>query len=319
VPNQRHILLGVLCGAGAGALWGTVFLAPEFAHSFGALELTIGRYLFYGLIAALLIAPRARQLFASLGKAEWLGLLGLAFTGNIFYYLFISNAVQMGGIAMTSLIVGLVPVAVSILGSRESGAVSLRRLLPSILLCMASAVAIGWDAFGALLSASDTTPLIGMVCAFGGLISWTIYAVRNRTWLSRMHGISAYDWNLLLGLVTGLLSLAMLPFALMFVDLQHSQTEWLQFIAACAIIALLGSVAGNALWNQSTRYLPFTMVGQMVLFETLFALLYAFAWEQRGPTLNEAFAFAFVVASVITCIHAHRRPSQTAPALTPAA
>jgi drug/metabolite transporter (DMT)-like permease len=316
VTVQKNIMWGILCGAGAGALWGLVFLTPEMARSFGPLELTIGRYVFYGLIAAALIAPRASTLLPLLGKKEWIGLVGLALTGNIFYYLFIVNAVQMGGIAMTSLIVGLVPVAVSIVGSRESGAVPLGRLIPSILLCTASAIAIGWDAFDALFSAKNLTPLIGMICAMGGLVSWTIYAIHNRKWLAQMHAISSYDWNLLLGLVTGTLSLALIPFMIALVDLHHSFSEWLGFIMASALIALLASVAGNALWNQSTRLLPFTMVGQMVLFETLFALLYAFAWENRGPTINEALAFIFVVGSVITCISAHRKPAARVPVLT---
>lgn len=309
------MILGLLCGAGAGALWGLVFLAPEMARSFGALELTIGRYVFYGLIAAILIAPRASQLLPLLGKKEWLGLVGLALTGNIFYYLFIVNAVQMGGIAMTSLIVGLVPVAVTIVGSRDSGAVPLSRLMPSILLCTASAIAIGWDAFDALMTAQNLTQFMGMTCAVGGLVSWTVYAVHNRKWLTKMHSISSYDWNLLLGLVTGTLSLALIPVTILLVDLDHSAHDWLSFIMVSALVALLASVAGNALWNQITRLLPFTMVGQMVLFETLFALLYAFAWEGRGPTINEAIAFTFVVASVITCISAHRAPSVPSPAL----
>lgn len=40
--------VGILCGMGAGALWGLVFLAPELVRAFGPLELTLGRYLSYG-------------------------------------------------------------------------------------------------------------------------------------------------------------------------------------------------------------------------------------------------------------------------------
>jgi len=63
---------------------------------------------------------------------------------------------------------------------------------------------------------------------------------------------------------------------------------------------------GNALWNRMSRLLPLTLVGQMILFETLFALVYAFLWEQRLPTLLETIAFALVVASVASCLAAHR-------------
>jgi hypothetical protein len=53
-------LTGVACGVGAGAPWGLVFLAPELVRDFSPLQLCIGRYLCYGLIALALLAPRWR-------------------------------------------------------------------------------------------------------------------------------------------------------------------------------------------------------------------------------------------------------------------
>ena len=55
-------LWGVASGLGAGAMWGLVFLAPKFAPEASPLLLTAGRYLAYGLIAVVLIAPRWRRL-----------------------------------------------------------------------------------------------------------------------------------------------------------------------------------------------------------------------------------------------------------------
>ena len=112
VRDRESTLIGILCGAGAGALWGLVFLAPELARAFSPLELTIGRYLAYGAISALLIAPNWRTLTAKLGRREWLALGWLALAGNTIYYILLSSAVQMGGIAMTSLVIGFLPVAV---------------------------------------------------------------------------------------------------------------------------------------------------------------------------------------------------------------
>ncbi|HET6537926.1 MAG TPA: DMT family transporter [Sphingopyxis sp.] len=313
--THNQIGLGLLCGAGAGALWGLVFLAPEMARDFGPLELTIGRYLAYGLIAALLIGPRWRALFAKLGRREWMALGWLALSGNTLYYIMVSQAVQLGGIAMTSLIMGLVPVAVTVVGSREKNAVSLSRLMPSILLCLASAVAVGWDAIASLLSSSGTAPLIGLIFAIGGLISWTIFAIVNSRWLGRLGDMSAHDWSLLIGIVSGAQSLLLLPFLFAFVPMEHSAHGWSYFIAISLGIALFSSIAGNALWNRANRLMPLTMVGQMVLFETLFALLYAFMWEQRGPSYHEMIAFACVVASVISCMAAHRKPAASLHAL----
>ena len=297
---------GIACGMGAGALWGLVFLAPEYARAFSPLELTIGRYLAYGIIALALIGPRWSRLVAQLARRDWLALAGLALTGNTLYYVLVVNAVQMGGIAMTSLIVGFVPVAVTIIGSRDKGGVPLSALAPSLLLCAAGAVAIGWQAVAALDVGTNSTQMIGFLAAVGALISWTIYAVGNARWLARLETVSAQDWNLLTGIVTGGQAVLLLPLALYWHD-HDAARNWMDFAVASIGVAVFASIIGNALWNQASRLLPLTLVGQMILFETAFALIYAFIWEARWPTTMEVVAFGLVVSSVLTCIAAHRR------------
>ena len=44
-------------GIAAGALWGLVFLAPQLLAGFSPLQLSVSRYLAYGTVAALLLAP----------------------------------------------------------------------------------------------------------------------------------------------------------------------------------------------------------------------------------------------------------------------
>jgi len=70
----------------------------------------------------------------------------------------------------------------------------------------------------------------------------------------------------------------------------------------------LASMVGNALWNRMSKLLPLTLVGQMILFETLFALIYGFLWEQRLPTDLEYVAFTLVVLSVVSCLAVHAQP-----------
>jgi drug/metabolite transporter (DMT)-like permease len=73
-------------------------------------------------------------------------------------------------------------------------------------------------------------------------------------------------------------------------------------------VAICASVLGNAFWNRASRLLPLTMTGQMILFETLFALLYAFIWERRWPAPAETAAVLLLVAGVLSCTAAHRAP-----------
>lgn len=297
---------GIACGIGAGALWGLVFLAPELGREFSPLQLAVGRYLAYGIISLVLISPHWSKLLGKATSQVWLALAWLALTGNTLYYLLLSCAVQFGGVATTSLIIGFLPVAVTIIGSRDKNAVPLDRLAPSLLFCVLGALCIGWQTIAAASDKPLSTQIIGIVCALGALASWTTYAVSNSRWLSRMDAISIHDWNLLLGLVTGAQALLLLPAAIIIAVHQQAKVEWTHLVEISLGLALLCSFAGNALWNKMSRLLPLTMVGQMILFETLFALLYGFLWEQRWPSWSETLAFAFVSISVISCISAHR-------------
>lgn len=310
--DRKRTLIGIACGIGTGALWGLVFLAPALVGQFNPIWLTIARYLFYGLFSLVLIVPLWRRLLPLLGRREWFALFWLALTGNVLYYLLLSNGVQLGGIAMASLVMGFLPVIVTLVGSRHEGAVPLRRLMPSLLLCAAGTLCIGWQALDVPEGSTLGRQFSGFACAIGALISWTWYAVTNRRWLTRLNRVSVHEWNLLLGVVTCAQTLLLVPIALWFYSESHTGMEWAKLAGVAAGLALFASMIGNALWNRASRLLPLTLVGQMIVFETLFALLYGFLWEWRLPTLLEAVAFVLVVLSVISCLRAHagqaRRP-----------
>lgn len=306
IPSHRDKLTGVLCGIGAGALWGLVFLAPELAGTFNPLQLTVGRYLCYGLIAAALIAPRWRSLLRQVSRRHWLELTGLAFAGNTLYYIFLASAVQHSGIATTSLIIGFLPVVITIIGSRDRGAVPLARLLPSLLLGAGGVVCISWQALSTSPTGSIGERTIGLLCALGALVSWTAYAVGNARCLAKLERVSVRDWGLLLGVATGAQSIVLIPLALVAGDLDQHLDEWIRLGVVSVGLAVVASIIGTALWNKMSHLLPLTLVGQMILFETLFALLYGFLWEARLPTLLEIVALVSVVLSVLSCLAAHR-------------
>lgn len=304
---RNAALLGVTYGMGAGALWGLVFLAPELVNDFTPLQLSIGRYLAYGALGGLLIGRRWPRVLNIVTRDEWRNLAILALTGSTLYYILLSAAIQWGGIAMTSLIVGFLPVIVTIIGSREHGAVALRKLTLSLLLCVGGTVCISWQALNPADPGMITTRLAGLLCAIGALASWTIFAILNNRCLIRLSHVSAHDWSLLTGVLAGLQTALLIPVSVVFEPLHHSGSAWLRFAVISVAVASLASVVGNGLWNRMSRLLPLTLAGQMVLFETLFALLYGFLWDRRLPTALEAAAFLLVVLSVTSCISVHRR------------
>ncbi|MGB3288535.1 MAG: DMT family transporter [Burkholderiaceae bacterium] len=294
--------LGIAAGVGAGALWGLIFLAPELTPGFTPWQLSAGRYLAYGVVALLLVARSWRSLSTRVTWKEWKALIWLSLTGNIVYYVFVAQAVQEGGIAMTSIVIGLLPVVVTLVGSRDKQALPLRRLMPSLVLSLAGLACISWQA----LSAQGGGSLIGLLCAMGALVSWTVYAVSNSRWLARLNAISSHEWSLLIGLVTGLQAVVLAVPAFVLDASAHTRLEWVYFAAVVTCVGIFCSIIGNGLWNYASRVLPLTLIGQMIVFETVFAALYGFLWEWRWPALAEGAAMVFLLAGVISCAAVHR-------------
>jgi drug/metabolite transporter (DMT)-like permease len=316
MKTDRTILAGIGCGVMAGAFWGVVFLGPRVLQAFSPLQLAASRYLLYGLISVALILPRWRALRSQVGRGEWLALLRLSLLGNIIYYVFLASAVHLAGVAATSLVIGLLPMAVTLVGSREQGAVPLRALVLPLALSAVGVSLIGVDLMGRPGDGdvSIAERLLGLACAGGALVSWTIYAVLNSRWLARLPTVSAHDWSLLTGVATGALALLLAAPAFLWTTTPHAAGDWALFWGVSAGVAVGASVVGNAFWNRASRLLPLTLMGQMILFETLFALLYGFLWDERWPTVLEGLAILALVASVGLCVgRHHRRPEDAAP------
>src|SRR3546814_19566326 len=106
-----RITAGLACGMGAGALWGLVFLAPELVRGFTPLQLAIGRYLAFGAIAAMLIAPRWRGLVRKLAARDWVALGWLALPGTPFFFVLLSARGHSGGLERTPRVIGFLPLA----------------------------------------------------------------------------------------------------------------------------------------------------------------------------------------------------------------
>lgn len=310
---NRSMGVGIANGIAAGALWGVVFLAPAVLSRFTPVQLSAGRYLVYGLIAVVLLAPRWRELRQRIGLPEWRGLLWLSLAGNLVYFVLLAKAVQWAGGAAASLIVGLIPVLVTVVGVREKGAVPLRQLSPALALCLVGVALVGYEALQSEHAQGSTQQrLLGLLCAVGALFSWALYSIGNSRWLARRPDLSGHDWSLLTGVTTGALALLLVPSAFVFPSTVHAPGAWLWFWAISAGVAVVASVVGNACWNRASRNLPLTLTGQMIVFETLFALLYGFAWQQRWPTPMELLAIACLVSGVLLCAHAHRPPRAVA-------
>jgi len=312
--NPRNLLLGLLCGLIAGAFWGGVFLAPRLLSAFTPLQMTAGRYIAYGLASAVLLVPAWRTVMAKMDGRDWRDLLLLSLLGNLIYYVGLSVAVQSAGVALASLIIGLLPVTITLVGAhpKTSGVAErtpLRRLLAPLALIVAGGVCINLDAFAAAGRAGAGRTLVGLAGALLALAVWTAYAVWNARRLAATPKFNSHEWSLLTGVATGLLSLVLVVPAFMLGGQPHAAAAWGGFWAVSFAVAIGASVIGNGLWNAASRLLPLSLSGQLIVFETVFALLYGFLHEGRWPRLLESAAMVLMLAGVLWSARRHRAPA----------
>jgi drug/metabolite transporter (DMT)-like permease len=110
----------------------------------------------------------------------------------------------------------------------------------------------------------------------------------------------------LIGVATGVEAIVLALHAFL-APSHHAAGDWAAFTGLVATVALLCSVIGNGLWNYASRALPLALMGQMIVFETVFGALYGFIWEGRWPTPIEGAAMALLLAGVASCAAVHRR------------
>lgn len=299
---RRDHLTGIGYGVAAGALWGVIFVAPKMLPQFSPLALSAARYVLYGVLSLVLALPVWRTLWRKTTRRDWVALLLLSLPGNILYYLCVAGGVQRAGVAPVSLIVGLLPVTVTLAGAAERGSLPLRQLALPLLMAVAGVVCIYLDAPDVHSSAGGRTYFIGLLMAAGALACWTVYAVCNARYLRARPQFTSREWSLLTGVATGVLSLALAVPAFLLPGMATASAQpasaWGMFWLVNMGVALGASVLGNSLWNAASRKLPLTLSGQLIVFETVFALLYGFIYEARWPHGLEVAAAVLLVSGV---------------------
>ena len=295
------MLSGVLAGLAAGALWGLVFVAPRMVPGASSVDLTAGRFVAYGAVAAMVCAwtrrplPRAGQALAAAG----LSLLG--FSG---YYLLLVLAIRDAGTEVPTLVIGTIPIWVMLLG--KPGHLRWAALVPGILLTAAglALMTLSPPAGGAAGQGAHFGRGVLFACA--SLACWTAFALLNAAWLKRHDDVRVTDWANWLGLATG--AGAILLWLAAGSDARHlrAQPDAGLFLALALVTGAGSAWLATILWNVASRRLSASLCGQLIVSETLFALAYSFAWDGRWPTPAQWGAVVLFTLGILASIQAHR-------------
>ena len=312
---------GLIAALGAGLLWGLVFLAPLVLDDYPGFMLAVGRYLAFGLLA-LGLAWFDRRALAQLRRADWIEAAKLALIGNLLYYASLASAIQLAGAALPTLIIGTLPVVIALCANalnRRSGgedAVRWSRLLLPLLLILTGLLIVHDDRGGGSATSVRNEYTLGLGLALCALACWAWYPLRNSRWLRAHEPGLSRAWATAQGLATLPIALvAGIAYAAWDAAGSGPRFAWplgpqpLLFIGMCLLLGLAASWLGTLLWNRASQLLPTALLGQLIVFETLAALLYAFIWYQRGPSPAEAAGIALLLAGVSVGVRVFRQRS----------
>ena len=332
---HRHALFtGTLYALAAGLVWGLVFIAPTLLAEYPAALLTVGRYLAFGLIA-LPLAWWHRARLAALTRADWLEALKLSAVGNLLYYLCLAAAIQRAGGPLPTMIIGTLPVVIAITSNlRGSAAVRSRdgrlpwaRLAPSLLLISAGIACVNQAELQHLRQSGGIDLeryATGVLLALAAVACWTWYPIRNADWLRAHADRSASAWATAQGVAT--LPLALLGYALWWgwtawqgasmptvaasalapaLNMPFGPRPW-AFVGLMLAIGFFASWLGTLCWNEASQRLPPALAGQLIVFETLAALVYAYVLRAQWPQALTLAGVALLMAGVVLALRSGR-------------
>lgn len=300
------MLTGILAGLAAGALWGLVFVAPRMLEmgvgGYSSIDLTAGRFTVYGVMAAavMLIGMRTRRLptLRQAGAALFMSILG--FSG---YYLLLVLAIRDAGTEVPSLVIGTIPIWVMLLGKPRD--LRWAALLPGLALTLGGLALMMGSTHEAGQGAAAHF-WRGMLFVSASLVCWTAFAILNSAWLKRHPEVNATDWANWLGVATGLGALLMWVIAGSDVSVLTARADRGSFLLLCVVAGVGSTWLATILWNMASQRLSASLCGQLIVSETIFALLYSFAWDGRWPTLVQLTACVLFTLGILASIRAHR-------------
>ena len=304
------MLTGILAGLAAGALWGLVFVAPRMTPGLSSVDLTAGRFISFGAAStvAILLTLRSRKLPNLQQAMAALGMSVLGFTG---YYLLLALAIKDAGTELPALVIGTIPIWMMLLG-RPLG-LNWKTLVPSLVLTaagLALMMVANFSAEAVVGAASNPETNAhywrGIALVAVAMVSWTVFGLMNSAWLKRHPDVNATDWANWLGVATGAGAIVMWWFAgsdattLLALD----NRSWLAFV--CISTGVGSAWVATILWNIASQRLSASLCGQLIVSETIFALVYSYAWDQQWPGYLQISACVLFLFGILATIKAHQ-------------
>ncbi len=303
--EQQNKAIG--SGVLAGAFWGTPFLAPLILTQFSSIEIAFGRFLFFGIVS-LIALPRLMRLTRQFSWVDLLQAIAISAAGFWLYTIVLFTGVKLTNGVVGSLIIGMLPLTITAFSKPKFN----HKFVSGMVLILAGIVFLLIVPLIFSDSSKSTLKhihLTGVILLFLALAIWTWYAIYNARFILKHPRMSAVDYSSLMGILS---LICMLPIFLFANDFKHiiESIQLPAFILWTAILGIGASWIANFFWAYCCRNCPPSIYGTLIVSETIFGLIYSFAFQRRFPYFNEYIAIILLVFGVIVTIKSQIEPKR---------
>lgn len=304
------MFLGVAFGLLACLLWGFDYLLPYLLPDYSTLYISIGRAIIMGLTSIGAIVLQAKFL-SKVSIGDWWFASILTIIGNLIQPWFLFSSVLYAGVPLAATFFGLVPVCVAVVANYRDKAkgkpfLPFRKLAFPLILIL---LGLGFVNFEGLIESfrSDTSSgdfLIGTLYAIGSTIMWTWYPIKNADWLLEHPDVSSVFFAIMQSVILLPLGIAWYV-VLCFVDPLPSGVLGptpISFVGWMLFVGVFCSFVATALWNAMSQRVPTALVGPMLVFETIFSVVWGYLYDWSWPKVTMIIGMILFVLGVVLSI-----------------
>lgn len=311
------MIKGLLFALLACCAWGFIFPIPMFLKDFNPIEISFGRYFFLGLLSCVLLCFRWKQIKPHLySKKIIISSLLMGLIGNIVYFMAVVGGLRFGHPALIALILGLSPIGIGLLGNWKSKEISVKKLVIPFILTGCGLICLNAASFKELLSnGSLLMYIVGLTSSFLALAIWCAFAYYNALFLKENQHVQPGDWATIIGVATFfwiLIGIFLISPFITFEKYFSFEPQSIHYCLGTAVLGMLCSWLGTYLWNKASLYLPLSLAGQMLIFETLFGITFIYSLQKQLPTFLETTGMLAMLSATYIALQAFRKAPKEA-------
>lgn len=315
------MIIGVILGVLAGALWGLIYIAPLLLPEYNPVLVALGRFIAFGVVS-LPFLYILRKDIARFAKKDWWEAFRLPLFGNVFFYSLLTTCIHFSGAPLAGMFMAVIPVLVAIVSNiryaSEGKALAWSAILPPLALIFVGLVIANWTEFELISQQSQSSGWdfwIGVGFGIAAVIAWTWFSIKNADWLLAHPTHSAKAWTALQGVTVLPVALALFVivaygFGAMDTTMGWLGSEPMNFLGVSLMIGFLCSWVAMICWNEMSQRLPSALGGQLIVFRSVSAVIYALIYRGEWPTWSMVIGFIILMAGVLGSLHIFQKNAE---------